>query len=65
MTRGSCSSHLVVIYDLAKQVVISRNSWNQGDEVAKGEHEGVVREDGRAVGEQVDERVFSAGAKRR
>ena len=37
MTRGSCSSHLVVIYDLAKQAVISRNSWNQGDEVAREE----------------------------
>ena len=37
MTRGSCSSHLVVIYDLAKQAVISRNFWNQGDEVAREE----------------------------
>ena len=60
MTRGSCSSHLVVIYDLAKQVVISRNSWNQGDEAAKGEHEGV-----RGSSESEGARESSGGACRR
>lgn len=59
MTRGSCNSHLVVIHDLAKQVAISQNSWNQGDEVAKGEHEGVVRESSEGV------RESSGGAYRR